>query len=197
MTRSLVSVHPAAGNAAELPLDRASTCAGTTVTILHATDASTYAGIGLMTKDKSKEAGGKARADSQSPSERKSLATKAAHARWSKRDDVATATHEGTWSGIDCAVLKDGRRVLSERTLSAALGHVRSGSDYARRREQEDGAKLPVFVTDSVEPFLSAQARERLGLQGLCPSDPVFRVSALARRRLGFEGLDHFALVLE
>ncbi len=120
-----------------------------------------------MLKEASKVKGGKVRAGSMTASERKALATKAAHARWKRdQDGVAIATHEGEWTlgphQVSCAVLKDGRRVFSERSLSEAFEHIRSGSDYKRRRELPDNKRLPVFLPSLVAEFLPQPVRERL-----------------------------------
>jgi len=63
---------------------------------------------------------------------------------------------------LSCAVLKDGRRIFSERSLSDAFEHVRSGGEYKRRREQPESERLPVFVAPTIAQFLSPEARERL-----------------------------------
>ena len=117
--------------------------------------------------DSQKVEAGKARAESMSPSERKSLASRAAHARWKRDPDgVAIATHEGNWPvgdvHLSCAVLKDGRRIFSERSLSEAFTHIRSGSEYKLRLTQPVTNQLPVFVNKTIAGFLSPTARERL-----------------------------------
>ncbi len=101
------------------------------------------------------------------PTERKSLATKAAHARWKKDPDgIAIATHQGDAKlagvAIDCAVLKDGRRVFSERALCRALSHNRSGGEYKRRALAEEEERLPVFLSETIAAYLSPAAREQL-----------------------------------
>lgn len=121
-----------------------------------------------MNDDSQQKAAGRARAQAMSPSERKALATRAAHARWKKdADGVALAEHEGVWSvgpyKIVCAVLKGGRRIFSERSLSEAFEHIRSGSEYKRRRELPEEERLPVFVSAVVAEHLSPSARERVG----------------------------------
>lgn len=110
---------------------------------------------------------GLARAATMTPKERKSLATKAAHARWKKAPDgIALATHEGVvrlgTMELPCAVLKDGRRILSERGLSAAFTHIRSGSDFKKRGQQSEEQRLPIFVSEQIAEFLPAAAREKL-----------------------------------
>lgn len=78
----------------------------------------------------------------------------------SMRDNEAT--HRGTLRigavEIPCAVLKDGRRVLSENGIANTLGG-RSGS--AKRLKTEaanDGAHLPVFLASrSLLPYVSSE----------------------------------------
>lgn len=120
-----------------------------------------------MSAKKQQKTAGMARAMSMTDAERKSLATKAAHARWKRdADGVAIATHEGVVRigtiELACAVLKDGRRILSERSLSDAFTHVRSGAEYARRKAGEESQQLPVFVGKEVAAFLSDATRTRL-----------------------------------
>jgi hypothetical protein len=115
---------------------------------------------------------GEARAAAMSAKERKALATKGAHARWKRAPDgVAIASHAGTVKlpgfELPCAVLQDGRggvrRIFSERGLSEAFTHVRSGSEFRKRREQpEEAPRLPVFINDTVAAYLAPAALERL-----------------------------------
>jgi hypothetical protein len=85
--------------------------------------------------------GGKARAEKLSAEERRSIAKKAAEARWSQ--DCPTATHEGILkigsTEIACYVLEDGERVISTRGVMKALGRRWRGRKYS-------GTELPVFL---------------------------------------------------
>src|SRR5277367_6304267 len=71
-------------------------------------------------------AGGKARAEKLSAEERVSIARKAAAARWSNPDPILNATHAGEITvgnvKIECAVLEDGSRVISQRGFARAMG---------------------------------------------------------------------------
>jgi len=85
--------------------------------------------------------GGKARAESLSTLERKAIAQNAANSRWQKQKQVAEkATHMGILKIGDlelaCAVLGDGRRVISERGLLAALGIQVGGTLSAARKNE-------------------------------------------------------------
>ena len=71
--------------------------------------------------------GGLARAARLSPEERKEIAQKAAAVRWNNNGiKIPKATHFGELKFLDikipCAVLEDGTRVLSERSVAKALG---------------------------------------------------------------------------
>ncbi len=79
-----------------------------------------------------------------------------------KRSSAARAMHTGVLTigemKIDCAVLENGQRVISQGGVLKALD-VRVGG---RARERADGAGLPVFVGDSaIIPFVSNQLRIR------------------------------------
>lgn len=104
--------------------------------------------------------GGVARAKALTSDARKDIAQRAAAARW--RKDVPTATHTGVLKigdlEIDCAVLDDGRRVLSQRSVNRALGRTHGGADF--QRQSEAGGGLPIFlVPKSIQPFISSELR--------------------------------------
>jgi len=48
---------------------------------------------------------------------------------------------------LDCAVLEDGTRVLSERAVHRAFGSKRGGSHWKRMKAKEGGANLPSFLS--------------------------------------------------
>lgn len=104
-----------------------------------------------------KAKGGFARAEALSPSRRKEIAEQAAKARWS--GSVPTATHEGTIQisnmEIACAVLDDGRRVLTQSGFMRALGRARQ----AKGRQYYDGdVNMPAFLTaKNLKPFISKE----------------------------------------
>ncbi|MCW5685626.1 MAG: P63C domain-containing protein [Pseudolabrys sp.] len=132
--------------------------------ILALSDASM--GIVMLPDDDSKEvparaAGGNARAAALSKEERKEIARRGAVARWNK--GIPKAEHTGTLEiadlEIDCAVLSDGRRVLSQRSVNRALGRTHGGADF-RRRQSEAGGGLPIFlVGKALQPFISDDLR--------------------------------------
>ena len=62
---------------------------------------------------------------------------------------------------IDCAVLKDGTRVLSERAVHRAFGNKGGGQHWVRMRANPDGEKLPSFLSatnllEFIKPELKA-----------------------------------------
>lgn len=110
--------------------------------------------------DVSKQAlGGRARADKLTAPQRSEIAKKAAKARWS----VPKATHQGEIRigelVLQCAVLPDGRRVLSQRGVGRALGRAYGGSDWRRADQGSSdggGGKLPFFLASKkILPFIS------------------------------------------
>jgi hypothetical protein len=98
--------------------------------------------------------GGRARAEHLSPEERSLAARDAAEARWGKT--VADATHEGVLiigdMRIECAVLDDGTRVLSQGTVLGALGRAPTMG----RRELTEG-RPPFLSAANLQPFISRE----------------------------------------
>jgi hypothetical protein len=72
---------------------------------------------------------------------------------------LATATHTGVLKigdlEIECAVLEDGRRVLSQRGVNRALGRTHGGAEF-RRKQESDGGGLPIFLMPKyLQPHIS------------------------------------------
>jgi hypothetical protein len=115
--------------------------------------------------------GGTARAARMSPSERSFAARQAAEARWGRA--IADATHEGELvigdMRIECAVLDDGTRVLSQGTVLAALGRAPTMG----RRD----------ITERMPPFLSAA-----NLRNFISSDLIEKYEPVKYRRPGNAG---------
>ena len=114
--------------------------------------------------DESKHSkGGKARAKVLSGESRREIARTAARVRWEKeraQSPISKATHKGTLrigdASIPCAVLDDGRRILSETGITNALGSRSGGSKRIKKRISEAGAPLPVFLApNNIKPFIS------------------------------------------
>lgn len=98
-----------------------------------------------------------ARAQKLSPEKRSEIAHAAAAARWG----VPKATHQGELAigdiRIPCAVLDDGRRVLTENGITNALLGSRSGaSKRLKKTLSEAGAPAPLFLApERLKPFIS------------------------------------------
>ncbi len=101
--------------------------------------------------------GGLARAAKLSPERRKEIAAAGAEARWQIRDDnqhsgVPRATHKGVIEleqlKIPCFVLSDGRRVISGRGMTAAIGMKGRGQGIAR-----------IASHKAISPFFSNELR--------------------------------------
>ncbi|WP_222439756.1 P63C domain-containing protein [Alloacidobacterium dinghuense] len=122
-----------------------------------------------------KAKGGFARAEVLSPEKRSQIAKKAALARWGDSEAVDAAiqpTHNGqihiNGLDIDCVVLSDGRRVISQRAVGRALGRRRGGEDYYRRKTGSSGGELPEFLgAKNLNPFISDELR-------MAVSKPIF-----------------------
>jgi hypothetical protein len=104
----------------------------------------------------SRAKGGFARAEALTPQERSKIARRAAKTRW-KNKGLPQATHEGMLNlgdiQIPCAVLADGRRVLTQSGFMQALGRARQ----AKGRQYYDAdVNLPAFLTaKNLKPFIS------------------------------------------
>jgi len=99
-----------------------------------------------------KSKGGHARADSLTPERRKEIAQKAAQARHSP--ELPRATHRGVLKVADleipCFVLDDGRRVISGRGMTSAIGMKGRGQGIARI------AGHPMLVSLANGPLIDA-----------------------------------------
>ena len=129
---------------------------------------SKHGAILMTTEETPQSKGGKARADNLSPEKRSAIASASAKARWEKdklSSPMPKATHRGTitigGNVIPCAVLDDGRRILSETGVTLALGS-RSGGSIRHKKEQElDGAQVPVFLApNNIKPFITSDLTE-------------------------------------
>ena len=120
--------------------------------------------------------GGFARAANLTPEERSTIASEAAKARWTEReeavipDDALPSVLEGYSNILDlagtklpCAVISGPggiQRVLTENGITRAILGSRSGASKRLKRQaaSEDGALLPLFVAPKrLEPFISKE----------------------------------------
>lgn len=114
-----------------------------------------------MQKNESKVAGGVARAEKLTPERRKEIAKMAAAARWA----LPKATHKGELEigdiRIPCAVLENGRRVLTETGVTNAIVGSRSGASRRKKKVGDGGAPNPVFIApDRLKSFISKEMTE-------------------------------------
>lgn len=113
----------------------------------------------MSTEMKGRSRGGKAKNDRMTAEERKEHSKKMAIAK-KERASIPKATHFGEIkigeTVIDCAILENGTRVLSERAVTRAFGAKRGGSHWLRKRSGADGADLPVYASASnIFPFIN------------------------------------------
>lgn len=93
--------------------------------------------------------GGIARAQSLTSQQRSEIAKRAADTRWASQ--APQALSDGVLKigdvEIECAVLPDGTRVLSERAITKGFGGKRGGAHWRRKKAGDLGADLPVFLS--------------------------------------------------
>lgn len=121
--------------------------------------------------------GGRARAKKLTPEQRAEIARKAADGRW----NVMMATHVGELDiaglKIGCAVLEDGRRVLSQQGFLAAIGRRGNPQDS---KADDDFSKTPAFLAaENLKPFIGES------LAGSC--SPILYRQATGGRYHGYE----------
>jgi hypothetical protein len=109
-----------------------------------------------------KAKGGKARAEKLSPEQKSEIAKMGAVARWQQRahGNLPKATHKGVLKigdvEIPCFVLDDGRRVISGRGMTAAIGMKGRGQGIARiaghrMLEGLENSGLPVAIENPIK----------------------------------------------
>jgi hypothetical protein len=107
--------------------------------------------------------GGKARAEALSPEERSEAARRAALVRWRTDDRVVVprATHMGVLrvgdAEIPCAVLEDGRRLLTQGGFLRAIG--RNRKPKAGHGGTGVDVMLPFLTAKNLKPFIGGNFR--------------------------------------
>ncbi len=102
-----------------------------------------------------KARGGYARAKALTSGRRREIARRAAESRWTKNLPAAHYIGELTIGDtrIGCAVLEDGRRVLTQSDMMRALGRARQAKG---RAYYDSDVNLPAFLTaKNLKPFIS------------------------------------------
>lgn len=109
-----------------------------------------------MSNETKQSLGGKARAEKLPKDTRSAIASAAAKARWTKESatgELPKATHQGELTigdiVIPCAVLEDGRRVVSEHGVTTALGSRSGASKRIKKSAEDEGLSLPIFLAPS------------------------------------------------
>ena len=97
--------------------------------------------------------GGVARAEALTPNERRSIARKAAIARWKKTEgEIPNAIRQGSLvigeTAFDCYVLDDKRRFINKRAMAKALGMKSEGGNVFLRTLSRKG--LGSVIPDSL-----------------------------------------------
>jgi hypothetical protein len=105
--------------------------------------------------------GGRARAERLTPEQRREISRRGAAARWDEIAEAICGSPDKPLRigdiGIECYVLADGRRVLTQSTFLQALGRHRRANV---RRERN--ADLPsILQGKAIEPFVTPTIREK------------------------------------
>lgn len=113
--------------------------------------------------DTKQSKGGRARAEALSAEQRQEIASQAARARWDDTALLPRATHNGALkigdATIQCAVLSDGTRLLTQGGFLEALG--RSAKPKGRSQQVVDG--LPPFLaTASLNTLVDQSIRDTM-----------------------------------
>jgi len=105
--------------------------------------------------------GGLTRAVRLSPEERKEIASKAAEARWGITLPQATHSGELVIGGrrIACAVLQNGKRVLTQETFLTAIGRAAKAKAGTGSLKLVDGLP-PFLVAENLKPFVSDELKQ-------------------------------------
>ena len=130
--------------------------------------------------DEKKVKGGLARAESLSAEERKTIARKAALARWDA--NVPQAEHEGIFlignAEVAAAVLPNGKRLLTQATFLRALGRSRSPKAGKGVWSTVDG--LPFFLqAEALQSYVSEDLR--------MSTTPIFFLTKAGGRAVGYD----------
>lgn len=104
--------------------------------------------------------GGKARAENLSTEERQEIARQAALTRWNQElPIIPQATHVGLLEigdkQISCAVLENGKRLLTQETFLVAVGRAGKarGDKGSVKLTKEPMQSLPPFLSENLRPF--------------------------------------------
>lgn len=130
--------------------------------------------------------GGKKRAENMAPEDRTVVAKAAAAARWGGVAKVK-AIKQGTLNingvSISCAVLEDGRRVLTQEDFLGAIGRARkakAGTGSTQIIDRGEVENLPPFLAaDNLKLFITKELRES--------TTPIVFRTVTGQRAFGYE----------
>ena len=142
--------------------------------------ASDWQQAGKMMSDDYRSKGGKARAHQMSAERRSEIAKKAAEARWSA--GLPEADFEGEFSiggtTVAAAVLRDGRRIITQASFLRALGRSRSPKAGTGVLSTVD--ELPFFLqAKALKPFVSSDLETS--------TKPVFYRTRSGSKAVGYD----------
>lgn len=125
--------------------------------------------------------GGKARAESLEPEERREIARRAAAVRWTK--DLPRAPFTGQIKIADkviqCAVLETGKRLLTQESFLTSIGR-------AAKAKGRTGS----FVVDGLPPFLAAEnLRPFISEELMQSTTPIFCRNEKGIRLAGYDAM--------
>lgn len=127
-----------------------------------------------------KAKGGHARAESLTREQRKQIARKAALTRWSGK--LPVASNEGEFpigdAVISCAVLKGGKRIITQSAFLRAMGRARSPKAGTGVLSTVD--ELPFFLqAEALKPFITDDLRES--------TKPIFYITRSGGNGVGYD----------
>jgi hypothetical protein len=93
------------------------------------------------------------------PEERSESARKAAEVRWGKKTPISEYAGDLTIGDmtLDCAVLPDGRRIITQKSIMTALGR----SESQGRRVRNDN-RPPFLEANNLTPYISPELKEMM-----------------------------------
>jgi hypothetical protein len=111
------------------------------------------------TSDSIQSQGGRARAESLTPEQRREIASRAASARWGADGNLPKAEYEGELTigdmSFQCSVLSDGTRILTQSDFMEGMGMYYSGWVAKNRSAEDVSAEVPHFLSfSSLKPFI-------------------------------------------
>lgn len=126
--------------------------------------------------------GGDARAAALTKEQRKEIARQAAMSRWNRDLPRAIRTGKLVINGKDiaCAVLENGKRLLTQETFLTAIGRAPKAKAGTGSFSAVDGMP-PFLAADNLKPFISDELRQS--------TTPIFFRNEKGTRSAGYDAL--------